>query len=97
MLVVQMMKKDMLTEIHITKEKDKKNWKSLVTTFLELILINWISMIIKYLVEQVLTLLNQLKKTEQSTKKPPIDDLSKRLLELEFKSNCSIKVFKMDC
>ena len=51
MLVVQMMKKDMLTEIHITKEKDKKSWKSLVTTFLELILINWISMIIKYLVE----------------------------------------------
>ena len=51
MLVVQMMKKDMLTEIHITKEKDKKNWKSLVTTLLELILINWISMIMKYLVQ----------------------------------------------
>ena len=51
MLVVQMMKKDMLTEIHIRKEKDKKNWKSLVTSLLELILMNWIAMIMKYLVE----------------------------------------------
>ena len=39
----------------------------------------------------------------KSTKKPLIDDLSKRLLELEFKSNHSIKsnhtkkVFKMEC
>ena len=63
MLVVQMMKKDMLTEIHIRKEKDKKNWKSLVTSLLELILMNWIAMIMKYLVELVLTLLNQLKQT----------------------------------
>ena len=39
------------------------------------------------------------KQTEKSTKKPLIDDLSKRLLELEFKSNCSIKsnCLKMDC
>ena len=51
MLVVQMMKKDLLTEIHIRKEKDKKNWKSLVTSLLELILMNWIAMIMKYLVE----------------------------------------------
>ena len=51
MLVVQMMKKNMLTEIHIRKEKDKKNWKSLVTSLLELILMNWIAMIMKYLVE----------------------------------------------
>ena len=63
MLVVQMMKKNMLTEIHIRKEKDKKNWKSLVTSLLELILMNWIAMIMKYLVELVLTLLNQLKQT----------------------------------
>ena len=44
----------------------------------------------------MLTLLNQLKKN----KKTLIDDLSKRLLELEFKSNHSItfnKVFKMGC
>ena len=31
------------------------------------------------------------KHIEKSTKKSPIDDLSKRLLELEFKSNHSIK------
>ena len=31
------------------------------------------------------------KQTKVSTKKSPIDDLSKRLLELEFKSNYSIK------
>ena len=31
------------------------------------------------------------KQTKVSTKKPLIDDLSKRLLELEFKSNHSIK------
>ena len=44
------------------------------------------------LVEKVLTLLSQLKKkTEKSTEMLLIDDLSKRLLELEFKSNHSIK------
>ena len=39
------------------------------------------------------------KQTKVSTKKSLIDDLSKRLLELEFKSNYSIKskVFKMGC
>ena len=37
------------------------------------------------------TLLNQLKKPESINKKSLTDDLSKRLLELEFKSNHSIK------
>ena len=36
--------------------------------------------------------------TKVSSKKPQIDDLSKRLLELEFKQQCNkIKVFQMDC
>ena len=49
-------------------------------------------MIMDNLVEKVLTLLSQLKKkTEKSTEMLLIDDLSKRLLELEFKSNHSIK------
>ena len=61
MLVVEVDQKGQLTEIQVTKEKDKKNQESLVTTLLELILIKQISMIMKNLVEEVLTLLSQLK------------------------------------
>ena len=86
------MKNDTLTETQITKEKDERIKKRLVTTLLELILINQVLMIMDNLVEKVLTLLSQLKKkTEKSTEMLLIDDLSKRLLELEFKSNHSIK------
>ena len=86
------MKNDTLTEAQITKEKDERIKKRLVTTLLELILINQVLMIMDNLVEKVLTLLSQLKKkTEKSTEMLLIDDLSKRLLELEFKSNHSIK------
>ena len=44
-----------------------------------------INQIYKYIVESIK------KQTKVSTKKSLIDDLSKRLLELEFKSNYSIK------
>ena len=44
-----------------------------------------INQIYKYIVESIK------KQTKVSTKKSLIDDLSKRLLELEFKSNHSIK------
>ena len=37
------------------------------------------------------------KQIEKSTKKLLIDDLSERLLTLEFKSNGSIKLLNMDC
>ena len=47
----------------------------------------------KMLINQICThIIERTKKqTKVSTKKPLIDDLSKRLLELEFKSNHSIK------
>ena len=49
-------------------------------------------MIMKNLVEHFLTLLNQLKnQLKNQPKKKLSSDLSKRLLELEFKSNHSIK------
>ena len=56
------MKNDTLTETQITKEKDERIKKRLVTTLLELILINQVLMIMDNLVEKVLTLLSQLKK-----------------------------------
>ena len=59
------MKKDMLAEIQIMK-KHEKIFKRLLTTLLELILINRILMIMKNLVKQVLTLLNQLKNKPKS-------------------------------
>ena len=45
------MKKGKLTEIQIMKRKDKKNYKILVTTLLELLLTKQISMIMKNLEE----------------------------------------------
>ena len=59
------MKKDMLAEIQIMK-KHEKIFKRLLTTLSELILINRILMIMKNLVKQVLTLLNQLKNKPKS-------------------------------
>ena len=41
----------MMADIQIMKRKDKKELESLITTSLELILIKWISMIMKNLVE----------------------------------------------
>ena len=73
-----------MIEIQIMKGEDKKNQKSLVITLLELILINRILMNMKNFVGYKSTSKNQ-------TKKSLIDDLSKRLLELEFKPNHSIK------
>ena len=73
-----------MTEIQIVKGEDKKNQKSLVTTALELILTNQILMNMKNLVGYKSTSKSQLKKSL-------IDDLSKRILKLEFKSNHSIK------
>ena len=73
-----------MTEIQIVKGEDEKNQKSLVTTALELILINQILMNMKNLVGYKSTSKSQLKKSL-------IDDLSKRILKLEFKSNHSIK------
>ena len=72
-----------MTEIQIMKVEDKKNQKSLVTTLLELILINQILMNMKNLVGHKSTLKKQTKKS--------LTDISRRLLELEFKSNHSIK------
>ena len=60
------MKNDTLTETQITKEKDERIKKRLVTTLLELILINQVLMILDNLVEEVLTLLSQLKKRLKS-------------------------------
>ena len=45
------MKNDIMADIQIMKRKDKKELESLITTSLELILIKWISMIMKNLVE----------------------------------------------
>ena len=73
-----------MIEIQIMKGEDKKKQKSLVITLLELILINRILMNMKNFVGYKSTSKNQ-------TKKSLIDDLSKRLLELEFKRNHSIK------
>ena len=66
--------------------------------FLELIQMQKIIIFLLKLLKYRITLLNQ-QTTEKSTKKFLIDTLSKRLLELEFKSNHSIKSkgFKMDC
>ena len=72
-----------MTEIQIMKVEDKKNQKSLVTTLLELILINQILMNMKNSVGYKSTLKKQTKKS--------LTDISKRWLELEFKSNHSIK------
>ena len=66
------------------KGEDKKNYKSLVITILELILINQILMNMKNLVGYKSTSKSQLKNSL-------IDDLSKRILKLEFMSNHSIK------
>ena len=66
------------------KGEDKKNYKSLVITVLELILINQILMNMKNLVGYKSTSKSQLKNSL-------IDDLSKRILKLEFMSNHSIK------
>ena len=51
----------MLTKIQITKGKDKKTKKILITTLLELILIKKVLMIMKNLVEYQSTIMNQLK------------------------------------
>ena len=83
------MKNDTLTETQITKEKDERIKKRLVTTLLELILINQVLMILDNLVDYIAESIK--KETEKSTEMLLIDDLSKRLLELEFKSNHSIK------
>ena len=80
------MKKDLLTESQIMRRKDKNIYKSLVATLLELILLKKVSMIMKNLVRAYIV--ESIKKqTKESTKKSPIDDPSKRLLKLEFKSN----------
>ena len=64
----------------------------MITTLLELLLINQVfydyeefGRVSAYIAESIK------KQTEKSTKKLLIDDLSKTLLELEFKSNHSIK------
>ena len=51
----------MIMEIQIMKGEDKKNWKSLVTALLELILIDEILMNMKNLVGYKSTSKNQLK------------------------------------
>ena len=48
------------------EKKHENIFKRLLTTLLELILINWILMIIKNLVKQILTLLNKLKNKPKS-------------------------------
>ena len=76
------------------ERKDKKNLKSLATTLLELILIKLddyeeFGIVSAYVAKSI----------KKQTKKSLTDDLSKRLLELEVKSNHSIKikVFKLGC
>ena len=80
----------MLTDIQIMKRKDKNNQKSLATTLLELILINFndyekFGRKSAYIAESIK------KQTKKQTKMPLIDDLSKRLLELEFKQHNATK------
>ena len=61
MLIVQIDENGHVARDPVMTRKDKKNQKGLATTLLELMLINLVWMTMKNLVEEVLTLLNQLK------------------------------------
>ena len=86
------MKKDMLTEIQITKEKDKKELEKLGYPHIR---INSGKIDFNDYEEfgriSVYIIKSTKKPTKKSNKKSLIDDLSKRLLGLKFKSNHSIK------
>ena len=75
------MKKDTLTEMEKKEnEREEKIKKELACKFIRIILMQKMMIFLMRLVKYKITLLNQIKKSL-------IDDLSKRLLELEFNSN----------
>ena len=89
----KLIKKDMLTEISFLRRKDKKHQKKKVNCKFIRINTSRKSYDGNYEISKVSACITESfkKQTEESTKKSLIDDLSKRLLELKFKSNHSIK------
>ena len=88
-LQLKLMSQDMLTEILVMKLEDKKRQKNnLIVCLIELILMEKNFNIFK----EMNKIQRHIKKSNPKlTGKSLIDDLSKRLLELEFKSNHLIK------